>query len=261
MGQVIPFSEVNGYIDSLHASDAAVHAILDTNILAALTYEVKPNHEKVTDLMFQLESKGVGLFATVNTKQEFVDFHRRLLLTENLLDITDAHSKVKIHREAKQQIQRAHASIMSRHKTHGSDPIFSDTQIKDIKREFSAGSHSGHMGWLSFCVVYLKLQLLDIEQRLEDRGITYLSPNDSTQAAYFTTSPLRWPDAIGLVCHTGISMTDAMILNCLRSSTCQFVVSTDFDLGFAVLADATFNKAVVMPDDMCREFRHYHFGT
>lgn len=259
MGRVIPFSEASSYIDALHASDSAVHAILDTNILAALTYEVKPNHETVTDLMFQLENKGVGLFATVNTKQEFVDFHRRLLLTETLLDITDAHSKVKIHREAKQQIQRAHASIMSRHKTHGSDPIFSDTQIKDIKREFSAGSHSGHMGWLTFCTVYLRSQLLDIEQRLEDRGITYLSPNDPAQASFFTTSPLRWPDAIGLVCHTGISMTDAMILNCLRSSVCQFVVSTDFDLGFAVLADTTFNKAVVMPDDICREFRYYHF--
>jgi hypothetical protein len=115
------------------------------------------------------------------------------------------------------------------------------------------------MGWLSFCAVYLKSQLLEIEQRLEDRGITYLSPNDPTQASYFTASPLRWPDAIGLVCHTGISMTDAMILNCLRSSVCQLVVSTDFDLGFAALADPTFSRAVVMPDDMCREFRHYHF--
>lgn len=40
MGRVIPFSEVSSYIDALHASGLAVHAILDTNILAALTYEV-----------------------------------------------------------------------------------------------------------------------------------------------------------------------------------------------------------------------------
>jgi hypothetical protein len=63
---------------------------------------VKPNYEEITGLMFQLERKGVGLFATVNTKQEFVDFHRRLLLTENLLDVIDTHSKAKIHRGVKQ---------------------------------------------------------------------------------------------------------------------------------------------------------------
>jgi hypothetical protein len=259
MGQVIPFSQVDSYVEHLQKSQGVIHTVLDTNVLASLTYEVKANHEEIADLILRLENMEVGFYATVNTKQEFVDFHRRLLLTENLLDLADAHSKVKIHQEAKQAIQRAHASVMSRHKTHGSDPIFSDTQIKEIKREFSAGNHSGHLGWIKFCEINLKPQLLGIEQALEDRGITYLSPNDPAQATYFTTSPLKWSDAIGIACHTGVSMTDAMILNCLRFSLCQFVVSTDFDLGFAALADINLNKDVLMPDEMYREFRYYHF--
>jgi predicted nucleic acid-binding protein len=261
MGQVVPFSDVENYVQSLQKPQGKVRSILDTNVLASLTYEVKPNHDAVVDLILHLENMSVDFFATVNTKQEFIDFHRRLLLTENLLDVVDPHSKAKIPQEAKQEIQKAHASIMSRHKTHGSDPIFNDTQIKDIKREFSAGSHSGQLGGLKFCETYLKPQLLDIEQALEDRGIVYLSPNDASQVGYFTAAPLRWSDAIGVTCLTGVSMTDAMILNCLRSSVCQFAVSTDFDLGFAVLADSSLNKDVLMPDKDYKEFRHYHFPS
>lgn len=259
MGQVIPFSDLENYMAGLQKGGLPIRAILDTNVLAALTYEVKPNHEQVSTCILSLEKFKAATFATVNTKQESVDFHRRLLLTETLLDLVDVHTKARIPKEAKLAIQRAYAAVMSRQKTRGSDPIFSDSQIKDIKSEFSTGSHSGHLSWLKFCEEYLRAPLLEIEHELEDEGIVYLSPNDPDQAAYFTVTPLRWADAIELVCQTGISMADAMILNCLKSSVCQFVVSTDFDLGFAVLADTTLNKAVVMPDDMCREFRHYHF--
>lgn len=260
MGQVVPFSEIENYIQAIKKLQGRVRTILDTNVLASLTYEVKSNHEAVVDLIFRLEKMDVDFYTTVNTKQEFIDFHRRLLLTENLLDIADPHSKAKIPHDVKQEVRKAHANIMSRQKTHGSDPIFNDTQIKNIKRNFSAANHSGQLGWLKFCEIYLKPQLLEIEQVLEDRGIVYLSSNGPNQVGYFTGTPLRWSDAIEISCLTGISMTDAMILNCLRSSVCQFVVSTDFDLGFAVLADASLNKDVVMPDKDFKEFRHFHFS-
>lgn len=259
MGQVVSFSNVEKYLVNLQQIGRPVRAILDTNVLAALTYEVKINHEEVNSCIGILERFDVQTFATVNTKQEFIDFHRRLLLTESLLDLVHSHDKVQIPTEAKRSIQRAYATVMSRQKSQGSDPIFSDSQIKGIKSEFSAGSHSGHLGWLKFCEAYSWPRLLEVENELEKEGITYLSPNDFAQATHFFATPLRWQDAIELVCRTGVSMADAMILNCLQSSVCQFVVSNDFDLGFAVLADAKFDKVVVMPDDMCREFRHYHF--
>ena len=38
-----------------------------------------------------------------------------------------------------------------------------------------------------------------------------------------------------------------------------FAISTDFDLGYAVLADAGGSKDVAMPDSKAAEYRHYHF--
>lgn len=185
-------------------------------------------------------------------------FEQFLIQTEALIDLSDEQSKFKLSRTAKEEIRKAYASVKSKQARNGSDPIFNDTQIKNIKSEFSAGNHSGHLGWLKLCEKFLKGYIRQIEQQLADRGIVYLSPSDSNQTDLFTKKP-EWPIAASLVEKTGLSVSDAMILNMLNSSVCQFTVSLDFDLGFAVLADDE-SKDVLMPDSLEREYRHYHFG-
>jgi hypothetical protein len=258
MGAVFSFAESKKYFASL--KPAPLRAILDTNILASLTYEVKSDHEVVSYLISELSALGVEFFATVNTKQEFLDFHRRVILTENLIDIADAGSKVNIPKSAKLEIQSANASMKSKTAKSGGDPIFNDTQIKKIKAEFSAGNHSGHLGWLKFCEAYLNPKLSMIEDGLEEIAVTYLSPNEPAQASYFTAK-LEWKEAVAMTKLAGQSMTDSMILNCLKNSICQVVITTDFDMGFAMLADKSLNKVAIVPDEMSKEFKHYHFNS
>lgn len=187
-----------------------------------------------------------------------MEFHRRLMLTETLIDLVDEHSKVKVPKAAVNEIRKSVASMKSKQARDGSDPIFNDSQIKSIKAEFSAGSHSGHIGWLRLCDTFLKGYVSEIEHQLNERGIIYLSPNDPKQKDLFA-KPLEWPVAASLVEKTGLSVSDAMILNTLNSSFCHFAVSMDFDMGFAVLADPG-SKDVLMPESIEREYRHYHFN-
>lgn len=69
---------------------------------------------------------------------------------------------------------------------------------------------------------------------------------------------MGWPGAIAICEITGTAFSDSMILNALKSSKLFFVVTLDFDIGYAALSDPNM-KDVVVPDRLFREYRHYHF--
>src|SRR5690606_34433412 len=122
----------------------------------------------------------------------------------------------------------------------------------------SAGDHSGHQGWLEICKLFLDTRLQSVADELENRGIEYISQHEGSQKEIFHTY-IDWPDAIAISEKSGVSFSDSMILNAFQCSHCPFIVSKDFDVGYAVLADHQLKDAV-MPDKMAREFRHYHFA-
>src|SRR4051812_42297086 len=105
MGKVIPFSEAPAYLKSLRDKGAVQATILDTNVLVTAGYNVREGHDDVKRLLDALTSNDYRLLATVNTKAEFLEFQRRLILSENLLDAVDEFSKLKIPKSAKAKIQ------------------------------------------------------------------------------------------------------------------------------------------------------------
>ena len=133
----------------------------------------------------------------------------------------------------------------------------SDVQLKKIKKEFSAGPHSGQLAWLEFCEEFLSGRLQELERDLRDSGIEYVSQNEPSQSHLFHTK-IDWPEAMEISEKTGVSFSDSMILNAFQCSSCPFIVSMDFDVGYAVLADPRMKDAI-MPDRIANEFRHYHF--
>jgi len=181
-------------------------------------------------------------------------------LTENLLDVVDEFSKTKIPKSAKAKVQTLKGSLKtSMAADSDKDEVFNESQLKKIKKEFSAGPHSGQKGWLEICDLFLKGQIESENQGLIDRGIEYINPNDSSQADLFNQS-LGWPAAIGICEKTGTSFSDSRILNALKSSKLFFAVTLDFDIGYAALSDPNM-KDVVVPDSLYREYKNYHFPT
>lgn len=263
MGRVIAFSEFAAYYEPLRArSEFKPGAILDTNILTALTYEVNINNEEVVDFfesaLMPEQEKGLRLFTTVNTRSEYLDFYRRLIMTENLRDITEPHSSWKLPNRAKTQIQYQ-SGILKRREQQGGDPVFNDTQIKNIKSAFSAGRHSGKEGWLSICKLFLHNRLDEVEEQIETLGLEYISHHDPIQKELFLRE-IGWSDAKRLAEKTCLGLSDAMILNAFQSSRFPFIVSTDFDIGYSVLASNEL-KDVVMPDRVAHKYRDYHFSA
>jgi hypothetical protein len=258
LGKVIPFSEIESYLASIEKSDTHKGAILDTNVLISANYDIRDAHSEVVDVWDWLLKKDYRLFATVNTRSEYLEFQRRLILTERLLDMVDEFSKVRLHKNAKAKIQTLKGSLKTGVAADPEkDEVFNESQLKKIKKEFSAGPHSGQQCWLEICssVLGSKIELED--QALMDRGVEYISPNDDSQKHLFTAS-MGWPEAIRICEKTGTAFSDSMILNALKASTLFFIVTLDFDIGYAALSDPNM-KDVVVPDRLFKEYRHYHF--
>lgn len=257
MGRLIAFSELEDYLQQLDSGDSIVKAsILDTNIIISSTYEIKRDYDEVIEVLDRISAAGYRMLTTVNTRSEFLEFQRRLILTENLLDSIAPTSNLNLSKSARAAIQSS-KGILAVAQGRGSDPVFGDRTIKEIKKAFSAGSHSGYRGWMAISELFLKGQLEQADQLLAERGIEYLSQNASNQKHLFHKL-IDWPEANRISEETGMGFFDAMILNALFCSVCPFILSSDFDIAYAIRAANT-DKVAVVPDDIVREFRFFHF--
>lgn len=260
LGKVIPFSEIESYLASIEKIDAPRGAILDTNVLISANYDVRDSHVQIIQILDTLQRKNYRVFATVSTRSEYLEFQRRLILTEILMDMVDEFSLVKLPKNARARIQTLKGSLKtSMAAAPDKDEVFNESQLKKIKKEFSAGPHSGLQNWLHICDMALKGKIALEDQSLLDRGVEYISPNDESQKYLFDAS-LGWPSAIGICEKTGTAFTDSMILNALKASKLCFIVTLDFDVGYAALSDPNM-KDVVVPDRLFKEYRYYHFPS
>jgi hypothetical protein len=259
MGKVIPFSKIDLYLRSKKREPGfCPGTILDANVLVSATYEIKSDHEEVIQLLELLDEHEIACFSTVTTRSEVLDFHRRMTMTEALLDLSDRKSEWRLSERERAEIKTKQGLLRSRERRKpGTDPVFTDTDLKDIKRAFSAGSFSGHHGWLKLCEGFLKGRLEQMEEELLDRGVTYISQHDESQKQHFQKN-ISWSNARFIAERTCLGLSDAMILNASQFSRFSFIVSTDFDVGYAALADQEL-KDVVMPDIKVKPYRDYHF--
>ncbi len=208
--------------------------------------------------MDSLEGYSIPYYTTVTTRSEYLDFHRRLRLTEHLIEATEPGTPWKLasrtHAEIKTKLGLLRARVARK---PGSDPVFSDSDIKDIKRASSAGISSGQHGWLALCEDTLDGWLAKMEELLVEFGVRYISQHEETQKPLFSKK-IDWPEARCISEKTGLGLSDSMILNALKCSRFSFVISADFDIGYAALSDPKM-KDVVMPDKKAAEYKTFHF--
>lgn len=258
MGSLVSFSRLKPHLETRIAQAGAFPGvILDTNVLVTMTYEVRDDHEQVLELLDSLAPLNLRFFATVTTKAEFLDFYRRRIMTEVLRSAVQPGAAIRLTERAKAAIQTVSGRLSQRER-RGGDPVFTDSDLKEIKRSFSAGSVSGRAGWLELCDASLSRRLPEAEIELANLGIEYVSQNNPAQKDLFQRQ-IDWPDAMAISARTCLSLNDAMILNALRCSRLPLLISLDFDMGYAVLSDPDLGSDVAMPDTVVHDFRNFHF--
>lgn len=259
MGRLVAFSEFDNYYQKTFKDQSfAKGAILDTNILVSLMYEVKSNHEEVVDFLDnKIVANGITCYTNVITTAEFINIFRRILLTEHLCDSIDEFSKLKFPKSSQYLIKRLYGEYKHRFEHEKKDIIFSESHLKQIRDTFSGGAHSGLVPWPELTKELLGDDLQKAFRAYELAGIKYISPNEEDQKQYFHKK-MVWEDTIRVSSSSGLAIFDSMILTALECSNFPFAITADTDIAYATLADPNI-KDVVVPDSLVKEMKKYKF--
>ncbi|MFP5520647.1 MAG: hypothetical protein ACLGGX_12140 [Bdellovibrionia bacterium] len=242
MGQALPFSDIDLYLKEGTKSGC----IVDTNFVIALTEENHAYHEDSQFLYERLVEYQIPLYCTVTVRTEFIDYQRRIKITETLMDMLSPSSKWKISASVREILKKQKGWIDNQ-SNEEELPCLTDARIKIAKKVFLPRTQSGQVGWVELCKEYLTDKLLNAWLSLEqDLSLNYIDMRDHASQDLFDKE-LKWENMYRLSEKTALGSNDSMILNVLVSSSLPFVVSADYDLAYGVMQSSA-DKVILVPD-------------
>lgn len=245
MGQAIPYSDVDSYLTTI---DNKKGCILDTNFLIALTEENHAYFEDSNFLFEKLIQYQIPIYCTVTVRTEFIDYQRRIKITESLMDMLAPSSKWKISSSVKETLRTQKGWIDNQAKDDEL-PCLNDARIKIVKKTFFPKTQSGQIGWVELCKEFLSDKLRNAWTEVEEAlSLNYIDMRDFKSQNLFEHE-LKWANMYRISEQTALGSNDSMILNVLESSSVPFVVSADYDLAYGVL-QANGDKVILVPDSL-----------
>ncbi len=244
MGSVAPFSSIQTVLKNAGKPSGC---LLDTNFIIAALYEPHRFNEAVVALFDILADFKIPLYVSLSTRSEFIDIQRRIIITEALMGMAAEQSKWRISVAVLKEL-RNHKRWINTQAEKNEMPILSDARIKACKQIFLPRNVSGQSGWLEICRQFLSPLLSTWDDAVARMGIHYIGARETEDEALFV-SRLHWEAMYELSAKTCLSSMDAMILNVFNSSVFSILVTTDYDLAYAILAEKNL-KTVMVPDSL-----------
>jgi len=243
--------------------ESSVQVMLDANVLIAAGDEVHSDHELIRNFMSELGSRtNVIYYTTLITKAEYLEYQRRRFLTEGLFSFTEEIRLSERSAAVLNQIKRRRNQRFSDEEKRSKNPEYSfdvntiylfDREIKELKKNFRALDSNDEHGWLSICALFLK-QSLKVEEKILDQICEYLSPVNPEQNDLFKLNNIDWKKATHISTETGMSFSDALILNMLNHTNIKYIISLDFDMVYGVAVSAQ-EKYVILPDHKISNYK------
>lgn len=247
MGKAIPFSEIDEYFD---IEGPIKGCLVDTSFLIAISDEDHDFHDDVRFMYEKLSSYKVPIFINVTARAEFVDFHRRVLISEALMDMLAPSSKWKISSSVR-EVLRSQKGWIDNQARGGQDPYLTDVRIKKCKQVFLPKTQSGQIGWVELCREFLSGRLQTSWNEISTSlGLNYIEMRSGDSKSNFTKE-LEWGNLYKICESTAMGSNDAMILNLFDSSVFKFVITLDYDLAYGTILNTT-DKIALVPDNVYR---------
>lgn len=247
MGRCLPFSEIDIY---LREGSKPSGCLADTNFLVAIGDKDHHFYEDAQFFFEKLASYDIPISVSVSARAEFIDYKRRVIVTEALMGMLVPTSKWQISSVVREVLKKQKGWIDNQADLE-SEPYLTDARIKLCKQTFLPKNHSGQIGWLRFCLEYLDGRLVKAWDQLVDDLILNYVDMRAEDSKFLFRKDLLWTEMYRLSEETALGSQDAMILNLLNSSVFPFVVTSDFDLAYSVLA-STEEKVAFVPDNLYR---------
>lgn len=156
MGRAVPFSEVDDFFKSVDPSQGC---LADTNFLIAVSDKDHHFYDDAQFLFEKLVEYKVPIYVTVTVRSEFIDFYRRVKITEALMDMLAPLSKWKISSSVR-EVLKSQRGWLDNQTSDDQLPYLTDQRIKKCKQAFLPKTQSGQIGWIELCKEFLSGRLL-----------------------------------------------------------------------------------------------------
>lgn len=247
MKTCLPFSEIDKYLSSLKGE---IGCLTDTSFLIAVADKDHEFHDDAFFIHEKLAEHGVRAFASVTARSEFIDYHRRVIVTETLMGMLAPTSRWRLSSSVKEILKQQKGWIDNQLRA-GGEPILSDSRIKICKQAFLPKTQSGQIGWVELCREYLDGKLLSAWNNIVDAFPLHYVDMRAEDTKDLFRKELRWETMYRFAEKSAMGSNDAMILNLLDASVFPFVVTMDFDLAYGAMLGVT-DKVAVVPDNLYR---------
>lgn len=247
MSRCIQFSEIDHL---LKGGSELPLCLADSSFLIAMSDKEHRFYDDAQFLGEKFAEYDVRLFVSVTARSEFIDYHRRVIVTETLMDMLAPTSKWKISLAVREELKTQRGWIDNQAKSDNG-PYLSDSRIKACKQVFLPKTHSGHIGWTELCREFLAGELLKAWKSVSNTlDLSYIDMRADDAKELFHKE-LHWDSMYRLAEESAMGSQDAMILNLFDCSIFPFVVTMDFDLAYGVLQSTT-DKTAIVPDNLYR---------
>ncbi len=223
--------------------------LTDTNFLISLTYELSTFHDQSIELYELISENLIGLFCNVNVRNEFLEVHRRIIITEALVSFSsDPVVKQVLPFQIKGRIKSLKTRRDNATKKSVAPSILSDTEIKMYAEELSSIYYGPNNLWNALCEKYLAHTLTAIWTSLEtDFNINFLSLRKNDITNYLVKEP-EWFDAIKIIEKYGIGSSDSMIINMFMCTNFLILITSDKEIARIIEHLDIDNKFVLIPN-------------
>lgn len=262
----------------------SVELIVDANVIIASRDKKHRNYKTIQEFYDSLDqlSADLTLFTTVTTKAEFLEYYRRKILTEGILELYKLNKerkvisdrvKMVIENQVRARNLRQNREVQRQEKiekvleSHSVDTTefdveefsvdanyFKDSEIKEIKKAFRARNVDNESGWISFCKKVLVNRLHTLEGEL-DQLCHYLTTRDKESLKYFTKTDVEWRAATQICGESGMGYSDAMILNMANHTSIEHILTLDFDLVYGGHFSSP-SKTIITPTDRLKNYKN-----
>lgn len=227
--------------------------LIDTNILVAATYDLDKYNEIAVNFIDSLADREIPLYCNVNIRSEFLEIHRRIVISESLLDFEEKCDKAKLPSELASELTSYRNSYERKRKNKPDEPPrkLSESEIKTFKiMMVNVHGNRGDDLWNEFCDNNIGTKIIELwEETEKDFGLNFLSLRKEDQELHLNQKP-EWEDVVKLMTNPALSSADAMIVNMFFVSKFEVIASSDVDIAHAVLINKTSGKHAVVPDEV-----------
>ncbi len=231
--------------------------MVDSSVLISATDDADSGNSKATEFLDVVIEEKTPIFCNVVVRSEFLQKHRRIILSEVLFEFATKADRSKLRPEIARTFDKW-LKLAPNNESPLPKLRLNETPLKEIKRLLMGEiADDGREVWTAICRDLVGTKLGTAWETADDEfGLNFLSTRDPVLSAILPLEP-QWEDAVRIIEKVGIGSSDAMILNMFFTSELHAIATSDFEFAHAVQFLRP-DRVCFVPDKSVKELRDFH---